>query len=63
VKYGDLPAALALSAPNPLWIDGEHGKIPELVAAAYRATGESQNVISSQSLGSADAAVTWLLQK
>ena len=35
VKYGDLPAMLALSAPHALWLGGEGGKIPEAVAAAY----------------------------
>lgn len=62
VKYGDLPALLALSAPHPLWIAGEQGQVPEWVAAAYRATGKPQNVISFESLDDVDAAVTWLLQ-
>ena len=43
VKYGDLPALLALSAPNQLAIAGE-SKIPALVAAAYKASGKSDHV-------------------
>lgn len=43
VKYGDLPALLALSAPNQLAIAGEN-EIPALVAAAYRASGKSDRV-------------------
>jgi dienelactone hydrolase len=37
VKYGDLPALLALAAPHRLWLAGERGQTPEIVAAAYRA--------------------------
>lgn len=44
VKYGDLPAILALSAPHPLWIAGEGGTLPELVAATYQAAGSDGNV-------------------
>jgi hypothetical protein len=39
VKYGDLPAILALSAPHRLWLAGEGGKNLKLVAATYRAAG------------------------
>ena len=39
VKYGDLPAFLALSAPGPVWLAGENGSIPPVAAAAYRALG------------------------
>lgn len=37
VKYGDLPALLALSAPQPLFLAGERGELPEVVEATYRA--------------------------
>jgi hypothetical protein len=40
LKYGDLPAILALSAPQPLWLVGE-GKLPEAVAAAYAAAPDA----------------------
>jgi dienelactone hydrolase len=43
VKYGDLPALLALSAPNRLVIAGE-SRIPTLVAAAYKASGKSDDL-------------------
>ena len=38
VKYGDLPALLALAAPHPLRIIGEEA-VPEVTAAAYSAAG------------------------
>ena len=61
VKYGDLPALLALSAPHPLWIAGEEGRIPTPVARMYAATGHAGNVESSARRDSADGAVEWLL--
>ncbi len=61
VKYGDLPALLALSAPHPLWIAGEAGKIPSVTKATYAASGQSENVTSSTLQNPIDAAVTWLL--
>ena len=38
VKYGDLPALLALNAPNALWIAGESEQALDLVKSAYAAT-------------------------
>jgi dienelactone hydrolase len=61
VKYGDLPALLALSAPHPLWIAGEEGKVPELVARSYSAAGQADNVKSSSRQDAVDPAVEWLL--
>jgi hypothetical protein len=61
VKYGDLAAMLALSAPHPLWIAGEGGKTPQLVTDAYAAAGEPKNVVSSNLQNASDAAVDWLL--
>ena len=63
VKYGDLPALLALSAPNPLWIAGESGSTPSIVAATYNAAGTSAAVESTPLQNSADAAVNWLLSR
>ena len=63
VKYGDLPALLALCAPEPLWLAGENGEIPDVTAAAYGAAGY-RNRVSSR-LGSPTESVTaitdWLL--
>jgi len=39
VKYGDLPAILALSAPHRLWIAGEGEALPDVIEDAYRASG------------------------
>jgi len=61
VKYGDLPALLALSAPHPLWIGGEQGGIPELVRGAYASSGQADHVESSPLQNSADVAVDWLI--
>ncbi len=44
LKYGDLPAILALSAPHVLWIAGEGDKVPDLVAAAYASAGKPDAV-------------------
>ena len=63
VKYGDLPAILALSAPHPLWIGGEAGRTPSVVNAAYDAANAKDAVISSDQQNAADAAVIWLLAR
>lgn len=62
VKYGDLPALLALSAPHPLWLGGEGSTAPEVTAAAYRAAGKSENltVHSGADAESRAAALAWL---
>lgn len=54
VKYGDLPALLALAHPScQLWIAGEQEKLPELLpmAASYKGQDKVQ------------AAVAWLLKR
>ena len=63
VKYGDLPALLALSAPQKLWIGGEDGQLPGPVAAAYQAAASQDQVASAKATGdtAAGAAVAWLL--
>ncbi|MFT5327398.1 MAG: dienelactone hydrolase [Planctomycetaceae bacterium] len=63
VKYGDLPALLALSAPRPLWIGGEAGATPKVVKAAYSAAGVKNVVQSSDQQNAVDSAVVWLLKK
>lgn len=42
LKYGDLPAFLALGAPGELWLAGEGETPPPVVAAAYAASGKPQ---------------------
>jgi dienelactone hydrolase len=61
VKYGDLPSLLALSAPNAIWLSGERGEIPTVVAQAYAAESSSNRVSSSALQNSTDAAADWLL--
>lgn len=64
-KYGDLPGMLALAAPGPLWLAGEGDAMPEVTAAAYRATGAEESV-TLDTLSSETAeqrAVDWLLTK
>jgi hypothetical protein len=62
VKYGDLEAMLALSAPNELWITGESPNRMELPQAAYRAAGaEGRLTIDRGPTDSAESrAVEWL---
>lgn len=64
VKYGDLPGLLSLSAPYPLWIAGEDGKVPEVVAASYQAAGAGDKVVSYAGKPSTtlSAAIDWLLR-
>ncbi len=63
VKYGDLPAVLALSSPDPLWIGGEQGQIPSTTLRTYRASGARESLVSSAQQNVSDAAVNWLLAR
>jgi hypothetical protein len=60
VKYGDVPALLALGAPGRLWLAGEGDGAA--VKAAYAAAGRADGVTVTG--GSADAllAVAWLVR-
>lgn len=62
VKYGDLPALLALGAPHKLWLAGEK-TLPDIVAAAYHVDGKDNSVtlFSGSSQQMRQAAVEWLL--
>ena len=62
VKYGDLPALLALCSPQKLWLAGEK-KVPDIVAAAYHVEGKDDSVtpFSGNSGQMPQAAVDWLL--
>jgi hypothetical protein len=67
VKYGDLPALLALSAPHPLALAGEGAeaeKVPEIVSAAYQASGKPDNVqlMAGKPTQTADALSEWLVK-
>lgn len=63
VKYGDVPALLALCAPHKLWLAGEHGTVSPRARQAYDATGAKAQITSFD--GPADEAtaalVNWLL--
>ena len=65
VKYGDLPALLALAAPHPLWLAGEGPEAHPLVKAAYAAAGRPDDVqpYRGNPPEAAAAAVDWLLKK
>jgi hypothetical protein len=58
LKYGDLPGMLSLSAPHPLWLAGEGGKLPEALTAAYAAAGKPEAV---RALADVSAAVDALI--
>ncbi|HEY5313599.1 MAG TPA: hypothetical protein VIK18_13820, partial [Pirellulales bacterium] len=63
LKYGDLPALVSLSAPHPTWLAGEGSTAPELVEAAYRASGASKGLIISTADENRrlDEALDWLV--
>ncbi len=63
VKFGDLPALLALSAPHRLWVGGEGGTPPAVVASAYRASGAAANctIDGGGEEGEQQRAIAWLL--
>lgn len=58
VKYGDLPALLALCAPRPLWLAGE-ATTPDVVSRVYGASG-SQGQIHLAEESSVEAMVRWI---
>ena len=64
VKYGDLPALLALSAPHRLWIAGEGNEMPGIVAAAYQFAGGGAPEMSvlDDPHRIEEELVTWLLK-
>jgi len=64
VKYGDLPALLALSAPQRLWIAGETDESLGIVTAAYAASGQLQhlNVDERHDRDVSTRIVQWLKQ-
>lgn len=62
VKYGDLPALLALDTDAELWITGEGQKVPELLANLAKATGHDLQIASTlRNRGERDSdLVEWL---
>ncbi len=62
-KYDDLPGALAVAAPSPLWLAGEGRRVPAVVDAAYRAAGAPQALTVSRTKGARREreAVRWLV--
>jgi hypothetical protein len=62
VKYGDVPALLALAAPGELWLAGETTEPPAMVLAAYTASGQPGKLVTAAGdAASVDAATTWLI--
>lgn len=64
VKYGDLPALLALAAPRPLWLAGEKGDSAALVQKSYSAAGQRGNLTEFAGGEESETAeaVNWLLK-
>jgi dienelactone hydrolase len=65
LKYGDLPALIALAAPHDLWLAGEASEPPAIVKAAYAAAGKADvlHLYGGNENEEAAAAVDWLLKK
>ncbi len=61
VKYGDLPALLALRVPHLLMVAGEP-ELPEVVTAAYAAAQAPSHVVRCGSPEIDSTAIDWLLQ-
>ena len=61
VKYGDLPALLALRAPQPTWLAGET-EVPEIVKAAYAAAGAPKELATPTDKSKLKAGLEWLLR-
>lgn len=63
VRYGDLPGLLSLLPPHEVWLsDGEAG-VPDVVAAAYRASGRPDALHRAPANPETSAIVDWLLAK
>jgi catechol 2,3-dioxygenase-like lactoylglutathione lyase family enzyme len=64
-RYGDLPGAIALAAPTPLWLASEGPACPAVIDAAYRAAGQPNRVqLARKEIGSIEeAAVAWLIER
>ncbi|HEX7087045.1 MAG TPA: hypothetical protein VF198_11810 [Vicinamibacterales bacterium] len=60
VRYGDLPALLALGAPGPLWVGGETSDTLAIVRDAYTAAGASDALTIAPARGDLAAGLRWL---
>jgi dienelactone hydrolase len=58
-KYGDVPALLALSAPEPVWVRDDKGDLA-LARQAYAAAGAADRLIVAR--GEIEDGVQWLLR-
>lgn len=63
IKYGDVPAVLAMGPQQPLWLSGET-EIPEILTTVNRASGKTKGLLQLNA-GTADnvvdSAVQWIL--
>ncbi len=60
VKYGDVPALLALSAGSEVWLSGEK-ELPKVIAASWKASGSgSVTQFAGEASTKGNAAVQWL---
>lgn len=62
VKYGDLPALLALYAPRPMLVGGEGPSLPTLTTSGYRSAGALGKLSAHEHADLATAAVDRLLR-
>ncbi len=60
VKYGDLPALLALRSPHPLMILGEES-LPDITTKTYSAAGAPENLLQLQGEKTNPKLIDWLL--
>ncbi|MGD9645780.1 MAG: acetylxylan esterase [Pirellulales bacterium] len=66
VKYGDVPALVALAAPSELWLADGASETPQLVRDAYAAAGATDKLHAAtpgDAAAATAAAVDWLLGK
>jgi dienelactone hydrolase len=61
VRYGDVPAVLALCAPARLLVAGEHSKLPDLTLAAYAACNSSVTAFSGDEATVTDGLSDWFI--
>lgn len=62
LRYGDVPALLALAAPRQLWLAGE-ANVPTFASAAYKSADAADKVslYKGDANSAADAAVQWIM--